>query len=137
MRKFLISAAAAAAATLAVATPAAAPYGQRGGGYDQRGGYDHRDDQRGYGYGDRQAVNQLMRDLDRVEMQIQRGLQRGNISQREAQGLRREASNIRQRLQRAGRNGLDRREVFELRQRIDRLEQRVRIERRDRDNRRW
>jgi hypothetical protein len=136
MRKILISAAVTAAAATLVAAPASAQYrGQDRGGWDQR---DHRDD-RGYGNNNanRQAVNQLMRDLDRAESQIQRGVQRGNISQREAQGLRREAANIRQRLQRASRNGLSRGEVNELRMRIDRLEQRVRYERRDRDGRRW
>ena len=136
MRKFLISAAVAAAATMSIAGPAAA---QRG--YDQRGGYDHRDDNRRGNWNqnnvNRQAVNQLLRDLDRAENQIQRGIQRGNISQREAQGLRREAANIRQRLHRASRNGISHREFAELRQRVNHLEQRVRIERRDRDNRRW
>jgi hypothetical protein len=133
MRKFLISAAVTAAAATMVAAPASAQHR----GHD-RGGWDQRDN-RGYGQhnANRQAVNQLMRDLDRAESQIQRGVQRGNISQREAQSLRREAANIRQRLQRASRNGLSRGEVNELRMRIDRLEQRVRYERRDRDGRRW
>ena len=126
MRKFLISAAVA-AATLGIAAPAAAQYGQ--GRYEQRNHNQHNVNH--------QAVNQLLRDLDRAEAQIQRGIQRGNISQREAQGLRREAANIRQRLHRATRNGLSQREFAELRQRINHLEQRVRIERRDRDNRRW
>lgn len=135
MRKFLISAAAAAAATLAVASPASAQYR----GNDHRGGYDQRDDHRGH-YGqrvNRQQMNQLLRDLDRAESRIQRGVQRGNISPREAQGLRREAANIRQRIHRASRNGLTHGEFAQLRQRINHLEQRVRIERRDRDNRRW
>lgn len=127
MRKFLISAAVAAAATMTLAAPANAQYGQ--GRYEQRGHNQHNVN--------RQAVNQLMRDLDRAEAQIQRGIQRGNISQREAQGLRREAANIRQRLHRAMRGGLSQREFAELRQRVNHLEQRVRIERRDRDNRRW
>ena len=122
MRKFLISAAVAVAATLSVATPAVAQYGQQGR-YEQR----H----------DRRQTAQLLRDLDRAESQIQRGVQRGNISHREAASLRREAANIRQRIHRANRNGLSGREFAELRQRINRLEQRVRIERRDRDNRRW
>jgi len=127
MRKFLISAAVAAAATMTLAAPASAQYGQ--GRYEQRNHNQHNVN--------RQAVNQLLRDLDRAEAQIQRGIQRGNISQREAQGLRREAANIRQRLHRATRNGLSQSEFAQLRQRINHLEQRVRVERRDRDNRRW
>jgi len=147
MRKILISAAVAAAATVAAASPASAQhrgYDQR---YDQRYDdrryddrrYDDRDDRRGYGrdFVNRQAVHQLIRDLDRAEYQIQRGIQRGNISPREAHGLRREAENIRQRLHRASRDGLSHREFAQLRQRVSYLQQRVRYERRDRDDRRW
>ena len=141
MRTFLISAATAAAALTMLAAPASAQYrGQDRGGWDQRDHRDHRGygDDRGYGRGDRQAVNQLLRDLDRVEQRIQRATQRGgSLSQREAFSLRREAQNIRERLYRAQRNGLSGREYQELRQRIDRLEQRVRYERHDRDGRRW
>ena len=104
MRKFLISTAIAAAATLAVAAPASAQYR---GNNDHRGGYDQRGDRGHFGQRvNRQQMNQLLRELDRAESQIQRGVQRGNISQREAQGLRREAANIRLRIQRASRNGL-------------------------------
>jgi septal ring factor EnvC (AmiA/AmiB activator) len=127
MRKFLITAAIA-AATVAAASPAAAQYR----GDDNRGGWNQNDRR-----GDRQAVNQLRRDLAQVETRIERAAQRRTISQREYQSLRRDAANIRQRLDRASRNGLNRSEVSELRQRINRLEQRVRIERRDNDGRRW
>ncbi|MEA3016628.1 MAG: hypothetical protein QOI38_1350 [Sphingomonadales bacterium] len=126
MRKFLISAAVAAAATLTVAVPASAQYGRP-------------NIQRPYNHNNvnRQAINELLRDLNRAESQIDRGVQRRTISQREAQGLRREAANIRMRLQRSGRDGINQREFAQLRQRVNHLEQRVRIERRDRDNRRW
>jgi Spy/CpxP family protein refolding chaperone len=127
MRKFLITAAVA-AATVATAAPAAAQYR----GDDNRGGWNQNDRR-----GDRQAVNQLLRELAQVETRIERAGQRRTISQREYHSLRREAANIRQRLNRASRNGLNRSEVSELRQRINRLEQRVRIERRDNDGRRW
>jgi hypothetical protein len=126
MRKFLISAAVAAAATMTVAVPASA---QRGRPHFDRG-YNHNNV-------NRQQVNELLRDLARAENQIDRGVQRRTISQREAQGLRREAANIRMRLQRSGRDGIDQREFAQLRARVNHLEQRVRIERRDRDNRRW
>ena len=84
MKKFLIAAAVAAAATLSIAAPAAAQYSQ--GRYEQR---DQRgwgnNNQRGYGHNNnvnRQAVNQLLRDLDRAENQIQRSVDRRRISQR-------------------------------------------------------
>ena len=138
MRKFLISAAVAAAATLSIASPAAAQYGQRGG-YDQRGGYNQQG--RGYGYGqgraDHQAVQQLLRNVERIEQRIQRSYQRRAISQREAQRLSREASDVRQRILRAGRNGLSQREYLSLQSRVNQLQHHVREERRDGDNRRW
>ena len=126
MRKFLVSAAVA-AATLA-AVPAAAQY--RDHDRNDRSGWNHRGP-------DRHAVNQLLRDLNQVENRIDRLAQRRAISQREALSLRREANRIENRLNRAGRNGLSGREFAELRVQVNRLEQRVRIERRDRDGRRW
>lgn len=129
MRKFLISAAIAGAATMIAATPASAQHGRP----TIRSPYNHNN----HNYANRQAVNELLRDLARAENQIDRGIQRRTISYREAQGLRREAANIRMRLQRAGHNGINQREFAQLRARVNHLEQRVRIERRDRDNRRW
>ena len=46
-----------------------------------------------------QAVNELLRELDQVENRIERSVQRGIISQREAISLRREANQIRGQLQ--------------------------------------
>ena len=129
MRKFLITAAVA-AATVATAAPAAAQY--RGNDHN-RGGWSQ-NDHRGY---NRQAVVQLQRDLAQIENRIDRAAQRRTISVREYQSLRREAQNIRERLNRASRNGLSGREVGELRSRINRLEVRLRAERRDNDGRRW
>ncbi|HYG30685.1 MAG TPA: hypothetical protein VD887_10780 [Allosphingosinicella sp.] len=126
MRKFLISAAVATVATMTLAVPASAQYGRP----NIQRPYNHHNV-------NRQAINELLRDLARAENQIDRGIQRRTISYREAQGLRREAANIRQRLQRASHNGINQREFVQLRQRVNHLEQRVRIERRDRDNRRW
>jgi hypothetical protein len=132
MRKLLISVALA-TATIAAAVPAAAQdYGQRG----------DRGDRGDRGYGDRgwnrggpsrQAVNELLRDLNRAENQIDRAAARRVISRREAMSLRREAQQIRFRLNAALRGGINGREFGELRVRVNRLEQRVRIERRDRD----
>jgi hypothetical protein len=120
MRKLIISAALAAATLSAV--PAAAQYHDRGG-WEQRGP-------------DRRAVGQLQRELDQVQTRIDRSARRGIISPREAFSLRREANQIRTRLYRTGRNGLSGREFASLRVQVNRLEQRVRHERRDRDGRR-
>ena len=130
MRKFLVSLAIG-TATLA-AVPAAAQY--RGNDNSQ---WNQRDDrgwnQRGP---DRNAVRQLLTRLDQAEQRIDRSARRGIISQREAFGLRRQANQIQARLNRSGRNGLTGREFAELRVQVNRLEQRLRMERRDVDGRR-
>ncbi len=132
MRKFIVSVAIA-TATLA-AVPAAAQNHGRHSGWDQRGPDRHQGwHQRGPG---RHAVGQLLQQLDRAEQRIQRSVRRGMISPREAFGLRREAGQVRGRLHWAGRNGLSGREFASLRFQVDRLEQRLRVERRDRDGRR-
>jgi hypothetical protein len=125
MRKLLISAALA-TATVAAAVPTAA-MAQPGYGWQNRHGVD------------RGQINNLLRDLNRVEARIDRavGQRRDGISFREATGLRREAQNIRLRLNLAMRNGINQREFFDLRSRVNRLEARVRFERNDRDNRRF
>ena len=121
MRTLLVSAAVAAAALTAV--PATAQWHGGQHGWHQRGP-------------DRRAVAQLVRQIDRVEERIHRSARRGRISPREAFGLRREAVHLRDRLHRASRNGLSGREYGELRHRVNRLEQQLRYERRDRDRRR-
>jgi hypothetical protein len=131
MRKFLISVALVSTALTAV--PAMAQV--RGQGYAQRD--DHRGDHRGdwnRGGPSRQAINELLRDLNRAEARIDRA--RG-ISRREAAGLRREAQQIRFRLDQAMRGGINNREFASLRAQVNRLEARVRFERNDRDNRRY
>jgi hypothetical protein len=119
MRKLLISAALA-TATITAAVPTAA-MAQPGYGW-QRGGPT------------RAHVNELLRDLSRAEQRIDRA--RG-ISRREAMGLRNQARQIRFQLNRALRNGINQREFAQLRFQVNRLEQRVRLERRDNDNRRY
>ena len=126
MRKILISALM--LSTVVAVAPAAAQYGgnrDRGHAEWNRGGPS------------RQAINELLRDLQRAENGIQRSLNRRAISQREAFGLRREANQIERQLQRASRNGISGREFASLRVQVNRLEQRLRIERRDRDGRRY
>ena len=126
MRKLLISVAL--VSTALTAAPALAQdYGRQGYG-DHRGDWNR-------GGPDRPAVNNLLRQLDQIENRIQRSLQRRAISPREAYSLRREANDIRVRVNVRGRNGLTGREFAQLQIRVNRLEQRVRIERRDRDGR--
>ena len=129
MRKLLFSVAVA-TATLA-AVPAAAQYGRpaQHGQHGQHQGWNQRGP-------DRQAVNQLIRQLNDVDARIDRQARRGALSQREAFALNRQANQIRNRLARAGRNGLSGREFAELRVQVNRLEQNLRMERRDRDGRR-
>ena len=124
MRKLLVSVALATAA-IGVAVPAAAEAQARPGWH--RGGPS------------RGQVNELLRDLSQAENRIDRAMRqrRDGISPREAASLRREAQQIRFRLNLAARNGIGQREFFDLRTRVNRLEARVRMERHDRDNRRF
>ena len=112
MRKVLITLAIASATV--VATPAAA--------------------QRGYGYG-HQGGNQIQREINQLENRIDRSFQNGRISRREALSLRREANGLQRDYFRFARNGLDRGEYRNLQVRLDRLQDRLRYERRDRDGR--
>ena len=127
MRKFIIPALV--LSTVVGVAPAAA----------QHGGYHADRANVGWNRGgpSRQAINELLRDLQRAENGIQRSVQRRIISQREATGLRREANQIERRLQLASRNGVTGREFGALRVQVNRLEQRLRIERQDRDGRRY
>jgi len=121
MRKLLVSVAIATATIAAV--PAAAQY--RGGnmGWHQRGP-------------NRIAVDNLLRQLDQVDIRIDRSARRGILSQREAFGLRRESSQVRRQLAFTSRDGLSGREFARLQVEVNRLEQRLRVERNDRDDRR-
>jgi type II secretory pathway component PulJ len=79
---------------------------------------------------------EIQRDINQLERQIQRAAQRRTISQREATGLQRQAFQLQRTYNRYARNGLDRREVADLEQQVNRLHQRLRLERRDWDGRR-
>jgi Spy/CpxP family protein refolding chaperone len=128
MRKFLIPALV--LSTVVGVAPAAANHGGYHSGHGQHGGWNR-------GGPPRQAINELIRDLNRVEVRIDRSAQRRIISPREAFSLQREANQIERRLHRAGRDGISGREFAELRVQVNRLEQRLRIERQDRDGRRY
>ena len=128
MRKFLISALV--LSTVVGVAPAAANHG----GYHAPRGNTATWNRGGPS---RQAINELLRDLRRAESGIQRSVQRRVISQREANGLAREANQIERRLSLASRNGISGREFGALRVQVNRLQQRLRIERQDRDGRRY
>ena len=150
MRKFLLSLAIVSTA-LAAAPAMAQGYGQRApeqrdsryGDQDRDGRYGDQDrdgrygDQNRHEGGSRQAVFQLTRDLDRIDARIERSMQRGNLSRREAFGLRRDAQQIRFQLRRSQRDGIRGRELGQLRFQVAQLEQRLRAERNDRDGRRF
>lgn len=129
MRNFLISLA------IGTATLAAVPATAQYRGNDRQ--WEQRDERGWYNRGpNRRAVQQLLSRINEVEQRIDRSARRGVISSREAISLRREANQIRNRLHRAGRDGLTGREFAQLNSRVNQLEQRLRYERRDRDGRR-
>jgi hypothetical protein len=125
MRKFLIPTLL--LSTVVAVAPAAANHG----------GYHRANVEWNRGGPSRQAINEMVRDLNRVETRIERSAQRRIISQREAFSLRREANSIERQLQRASRNGISGREFASLRVQVNRIEQRLRVERNDRDGRRF
>lgn len=112
MRKVLISIALA-SATMMAAAPATAQY---------RGGF--------------QPANEIRRDINQLENRIQRAQQRRAISGREAVSLRRQVNQLEIQFSRFSRNGLNRGEINALRNGINRVQSRLREERRDDDNRR-
>lgn len=129
MRKFLIATAASVSALVA-ASPAAAQYYPAPQPYGYGQGY-------GYGYNNNQnAVRNFVHRVDQVRYHIDRLDNRDRISEREARSLRNEAHHLRNRVLRSGYNGLSGRERQDLNIRLARLEQRVRYEARDGDNRR-
>lgn len=141
MKKALIPVLAIAAASVAV--PAAAQNYDR---YDrdhryERNDRDRHDRDNRYDRGDRyenhgrwQSIAQRKYQLDR---RIDVGIRNGSLSRREAVRLQAQLNSL-IRLERSYmRGGLTRWERNDLDRRYDRLAVQVRIERRDRDNRRW
>lgn len=111
MMKRALSALLATAAIAAAAAPAAAqPYG--GGGYG--GGY-----------------NTFERRLDRFEERLERGIQRGDITRREAFRIRQDIREMQILENRYARGGISRWEAQDLDRRLDVLQQRIRFERQD------
>lgn len=127
MRNMIISLAAAASA-LAVASPAAAQWGQ----YPAPQGY-------GYGYGQQQhnygQVRVLQVRVQQLRDMIHRLDRRDRLSNREARRLDRHAVELQRRIHAAAYRGLNRRERFEIERRIEGLRQAIRYE--ARDGNRW
>jgi Ni/Co efflux regulator RcnB len=139
MRKLLISALM--VSSVVAVAPAAAQYGggygDRGRAESNRGGYGDRDRGEWNRGPSRQAINELLGDLNRAESRIDRSVERRIISRREAFGLHRDADRISAQLGRSGRDGISGREFARLRIEVNQLEQRLRMERQDRDGRRY
>ena len=121
MKKILISALAVAVASAAL--PAAAQNYDRHG--PQRG--PHYEQNRGW-----QSISHRKVELDR---RIDRGVQNRQLSRREAASLKDELNSLVRLERQYERGGLNRQERQELERRYDRLEAKIRFERRDNDNR--
>ncbi len=85
------------------------------------------------GYGNWQAINVRQANLDR---RIDQGVRNGQISRREATSLRGQFSALLRLEASYRRGGLTAWERTDLDRRFDRLSAQIRVERRDRDNRR-
>jgi hypothetical protein len=134
MKKVLISAAALLAA--AAALPAAAQgYGQAyGHPYAQP--YAHPYGQvQGHAYAQQGRWVPVHVRLQRLDNRIERGVERGALTRREAHSLRQEFHSLVRLERHYGRDGLSYGERADLERRLDRLAQRVRFERRDDDRR--
>ena len=112
MRTALLTIATAASA-LAFAAPASAQY------YPQPRGY-------AYGYQNHGLVQRLDNRADMVRRHVYNMYQRRMLSPSQARSLDRAAVSAKQRIWRAGRNGISRSELRSLDRRLDRLERQVR-----------
>lgn len=128
MRKLIVSALM--ASTFAIAAPASAqyqqPYGDNGNYRSQNyGNYPSQN----YGY--QQQGRQLQQQIYQLRERIQRVSQRGAVSRNEAIRLQRELYQIERRYNQFARNGISRKEEYDLRSRIQNLRQQIREDRRD------
>ena len=101
------------------------------GGYGPRGS-DYRDFEREAPY--RSAI--VYRQLEDIAYRVNRNDWRDRISEREADGLRRDIRSAQRQLRWFDRDGLDHREMRVLQARIDELRYRLHLERNDWDGRR-
>lgn len=127
MRKFLIAAAVSASAMVAAAPAAAQYYPQP----QQPYGYGN-----DYGYNNQQGlVRSYIVRVDQLRQRVERNDSRDRISEREARRLRNEAVDLQRRVRAYAQNGLNGRERYELDRRIAGLQQALRYERNDGNNR--
>jgi len=120
MRKFLVSAAIA-AATLATAAPAAAQWAPPHGN--------------AYGYNNHGQVQRLEARVDQIRRQIRQLDRRNILSERESRRLAEEARDLDRRIDYLERNGFSGRDRYDIERRIARLEQRIHREVTDGDRR--
>ena len=129
-----------AGSALAVAAPAQAQYSQHRDGWYDRDDDDRYDRDRRYDRYDRYnhgQANAIARQIEQLRYRVERTDSRDRISEREAASLRRAVFNLRQQFRDYNRNGLSHREAQILQDRIHRIRDRLRFERRDNDGRRW
>lgn len=79
---------------------------------------------------------EIQNDINQLDAQISRATERRVISRKDATRLRRDAANLQRTFNRYSRDGLDRREVADLESQVNRLRVRLRLERRQWDDRR-
>jgi hypothetical protein len=79
---------------------------------------------------------EIRQDIASLRTAVDRAAARRTISQREATGLRRQASDVQRLYAQYARNGLDRNEVQNLQSRVNSVRVALRMERRDWDGRR-
>lgn len=125
MRTLIFSIATAASA-LALASPAAAQWGQPQGNYGYQGGYHHPGHAR-----------VLDARIDRLQKEIKRLDKRNVLSDREANRLMNQSRELEQRLRYVSRNGFTAVEARNIELGIARLEQRIFREANDRNGRGW
>ena len=134
MKKALIPVLAIAAASVAV--PASAQNYDRYDRHDRYDRYDRHDrhDRYEQNRGRWQSISQRKYQMDR---RIDVGLRNGSLSRREAIRLQSQLNGLVRLERNYMRGGLTRWERSDLDRRYDRLAVQIRMERRDRDNRRW
>jgi Spy/CpxP family protein refolding chaperone len=150
MRKFAkaLTAAAIAGSAIAVAVPAQAQYYPQqhrdrwddrddDRWEDRRGDRNDRDGRHGYDREDYGRAQAIRAQIEQLRYRVDRIDYRDRISEREAAALRRAVHDLRLEFRDLSRNGLSHREARYLQDRINRIRERLRYERHDRDGRRW
>jgi hypothetical protein len=134
MRKVLISLAAAVSA-LAVASPASAQYyPQQPYGY----GYGYNQPSYGYGYNQnygRVGIDRWLYQLDDLRRQVDHYARQGRLDGREIRAQHRNFRTVDRALRKYGRNGLNRREAYDMDRRIANLRESIMRSAHDSDNR--